>query len=131
MKSIKTKKRLIRLSFPHKHHRTHLQNKGITLSTTFILQKQDVLDYVNEFMPEYSVESVHLNRSFCARVPRRCILTCHIEDGTIKMLLTVTEDKATLRSDLSTDYGDFKAESDAVRCRSFLLHYSLRKIIMR
>lgn len=79
MKSIKTKKRLIRLSFPHKHHRTHLQNKGITLSTTFILQKQDVLDYVNEFMPEYSVESVHLNRSFCARVPLKlCIDSAEI-----------------------------------------------------
>ena len=68
----------------------------------------------------YSVESVHLNRSFCARVPRHCILICRIGDGTIKVLLTVTEDRATLRSDLSADYGDFKAESDAVRCRSFL-----------
>ena len=67
-----------------------------------------------------SAETVHGFREDCARIPRRCILTSHFEDGNIKMLLTVMEDRATLRSDLSADYGDFKAESDAVRCRSFL-----------
>ena len=49
------------------------------------------------------------------------------------MLLTAAEDKATLRSDLSADRGDFKAESDAARVALFLFakHHSLRKITMR
>ena len=37
------------------------------------------------------------------------------------MLLTTAEDRATLRSDLSADCGDFKAESDAARVALFLL----------
>ena len=49
------------------------------------------------------------------------------------MLLTAAEDRATLRSDLSADCGDFKAESDAERVALFLFakHHSLRKITMR
>ena len=37
------------------------------------------------------------------------------------MLLTAAEDRATLRSDLSADRGDFKAESDAVRVALFFV----------
>ena len=37
------------------------------------------------------------------------------------MLLTAAEDRATLRSDLSADRGDFKAESDAARVALFCL----------
>lgn len=49
------------------------------------------------------------------------------------MLLTVAEDRATLRSELSADRVVIKAESDAARVALFLFakHHSLRKITMR
>ena len=37
------------------------------------------------------------------------------------MLLTAVEDRTTLRSDMSVNRGDFKAESDAVTRRSFFV----------
>ena len=52
---------------------------------------------------------------------RNCTLTSGKIDDIINMLLAVTADRATQRCDPSADYGDFKAESDAVRRRSFLL----------
>ena len=60
-----------------------------------------------------TAEIEHLRR-------RNCTLLLGKFNDIIKMLLAVTEDRATQRCDLSADYGDFKAESDAVRCRSFL-----------